>query len=121
MSGRSKNWCFTLNNYSDSDVAHIEEWKCKFVVYGKEIGDEGTPHLQGFVIMKSQAKLVGMKKLHATAHWEICKGSWEQNYEYCTKDGDCMEYGEKPTTKRERGEDEIPTDDPDTKKDYRRR
>eukprot|EP00798_Chlamydomonas_sp_ICE-L_P001953 gene1953-33366_t len=56
--------------------------------------------------MKNQSRLASMKKLHATAHWEICKGNWEQNYEYCTKEGDFTEYGEKPITKRKRGEDE---------------
>ena len=106
MTDRSRNWCFTVNNYNDEDIKLIAEWNVKYVVYGKEIGVKGTPHLQGFVIMKQQTKLCGMKKLHGTAHWEICMGKWEQNYEYCTKDGDFTEHGDKPTTKLERGKGE---------------
>jgi len=106
MANKSRNWCFTLNNYSDQDIEAILGWDVKYVVYGKECGEEGTPHLQGFVIMKNENRMVSMKKLHATAHWEICKGSWEQNYEYCVKEADFTEHGEKPTSKRERADNE---------------
>eukprot|EP00798_Chlamydomonas_sp_ICE-L_P011561 gene11561-34269_t len=106
MTNRSYNLCFTLNNYSDEDVATIAQWPCRFVVIGREVGKEGTPHLQGFVIMKNAARLSSMKKLQEAAHWEICKGSWEQNYAYCIKDGDITEHGEKPITKRARGDNE---------------
>eukprot|EP00798_Chlamydomonas_sp_ICE-L_P012426 gene12426-15625_t len=69
-------------------------------------GEQGTPHLQGFAITHNQTRLSSMRKLHGSAHWTICKGSWEQNYEYCTKDGDFTEHGVKPTTKRQRGDGE---------------
>eukprot|EP00798_Chlamydomonas_sp_ICE-L_P018616 gene18616-25130_t len=106
MANKSRNWCFTLNNYSDEDVALIAQWNVKYVVFGREIGEEGTPHLQGFVIMKNKGRLASMKKLHATAHWEICKGNWEQNYDYCTKDEDFTEHGVKPISKAQNGEEE---------------
>jgi len=106
MSNRSYNWCFTLNNYNDEDIALIAHWPARFVVVGREVGKEGTPHLQGFVIMKNVARLSSMKKMQQAAHWEICKGSWEQNYDYCTKDGDFTEFGEKPKTKGQKGADE---------------
>eukprot|EP00798_Chlamydomonas_sp_ICE-L_P006898 gene6898-30877_t len=44
--------------------------------------------------------------MNATAHWEICKGNWEQNCDYCTKGKDFTGHGVKPTTKRQRGDDE---------------
>eukprot|EP00798_Chlamydomonas_sp_ICE-L_P032830 gene32830-biopygen12426 len=44
--------------------------------------------------------------MNATAHWEICKGNWEQKYDYCTKGKDFTGHGVKPTTKRQRGDDE---------------
>jgi len=103
---QSCNWTFTVNNYSDDDIANIAAWDCKYIVYGKEIGEEGTPHLQGFLIRHKNARLAAMKKLHATAHWEIAKADWETNYKYCTKDGDITEHGKQPLSKRKRGEDE---------------
>lgn len=81
------NWCFTINNYTDTDITDIQAWPVQGVAYGKEEGKEGTPHLQGFVCCKSQLSLAGMKKLHKTAHWEPMKGSIAQNEKYCSKQG----------------------------------
>jgi len=43
-----------------------------------ERGENSTPHLQGYVVVKQPKTLVAMKKIHATAHWENRKGSHEQ-------------------------------------------
>lgn len=64
-----RNWCFTLNNYTDEEVLcipdHIDqefgaEHKPNALTYlavSEEVGRRGTPHLQGFL----QMRLKGMK------------------------------------------------------------
>ncbi len=64
-----------------------------YLVYGREVGDEGTPHLQGYVQFLRKLRLSGVRRLHAKAHWEVAKGSAKQNLEYCSKQGDVQEFG----------------------------
>ena len=70
------------------------------MIIGREVGQEGTPHLQGYVIMEKKTTLVEMKKLFPRAHLEVAKGSPEQNKIYCSKDGKFQEFGvfQKSTT-----------------------
>lgn len=90
---KSTRWCFTLNNYTAEDIVAIATWDTKYLVYGKEIASTGTPHLQGFCILKTQQRLSAVKKLHAKAHWEVAKGTSLQASNYCKKDSDYMEFG----------------------------
>lgn len=106
MNSRGKNWCFTINNYTTEDIACIAGWDVVYVIHGKETGESGTPHLQGYVVVGKTARLTAMKKLHATAHWEVAKGSSEQNITYCSKDGNVIERGTRPVTKSELGKRE---------------
>lgn len=96
--GQGKYWCFTVNNYTDEDVDRIQdvdeldrEWS--YVVIGKEIGEGGTPHLQGYIEMNKVKRLSAMKKLMPKAHFEVRLGSSKQASEYCKKDGDYFEWG----------------------------
>jgi len=49
----SLNFVFTLNNYTEEEVEEIdaivgtEGCSVVYLDYGKEVGQEGTPHLQG--------------------------------------------------------------------------
>lgn len=99
-----KNWCFTINNWTEDDIKILTDLECRYIVFGKEIGKEGTPHLQGFVVFNQTKKLSGVKKVHDTAHWEATRGTSEQAATYCKKDGDFTERGEPPMTKRKLGE-----------------
>lgn len=103
---RSRNWCFTINNYTDSDIESINTWPYKYVIYGKETGEQGTPHLQGYVVFDNTKRLAALKALHDKAHWEAAKGNSEQNITYCSKQGDVTELGDKPKTKRQIGDQE---------------
>lgn len=93
----SKRWTFTINNYTEADEDRIKQWNSKYVVYGKEVGESLTPHLQGYVIWEKTQRLSGCKKAHPTAHWEIAKGTTSQNYTYCTKDNIVTEIGNRPS------------------------
>lgn len=100
----SKNWCFTENNYENTEW--IDNLECQYKVYGKEVGESGTPHLQGFIIMNKRSRLSAMKKINAQCHWEPAKGSAIQAADYCKKDGDYKEEGNLPMSKKEQGDAE---------------
>jgi len=100
---RSRNFCFTLNNYSTEEVESIKLWDCKYLIFGKELGKEETPHLQGYVSFANAKTLTSLKKLSARAHWEIARGTPKQASEYCEKDGDVFEKGTRPLSQIEKG------------------
>ena len=60
-----KRWCFTINNPTDDDMfwedaEHQEQFSFLAVQY--EVGEQGTPHYQGFVILKRKNRLTWLKK-----------------------------------------------------------
>lgn len=92
---RLRNWCFTLNNYTEADYAAIKTVQCRYMVIGKEEGKEGTPHLQGYIeftkgIRFNRAKTI----LCGRAHIEGRKGTPKEAADYCKKEGDWWEKGE---------------------------
>lgn len=100
---QSRKWCFTLNNYAESDYRNLlelgrdlERNGLRYLVVGREVGaDNGTPHLQGYVIFNDRKRLRGVKSvLGARTHCEASRGSEVQASEYCKKDGDFSEFGE---------------------------
>ena len=95
---KSRDYCFTVNNYTPEDETRIQAVECKYLVYGREIAPgTGTPHLQGYIYFSTQRHLTALKKkVHPTAHFEPAKGSAQQNRAYCTKDGNFFEKGEIP-------------------------
>jgi len=96
---RHRSWTITVNNYTEQDELQLQRQECRalFIVYGREIGESGTPHLQGYIQLKNSQTLAYMKKhVHPTAHLEVARGTPLQNYTYCTKDGDFFTYGEVP-------------------------
>lgn len=87
----SQRWCWTLNNFSKEDFITAQGWKedfdLRYVIMGQEIGEGGTPHLQGYLEIKKQQRLSWVKKnLSDKAHWEPAKGTAEDNRIYCTKE-----------------------------------
>lgn len=105
MSVRSLGWCFTLNNYTADDFEAVKLVECSYVVVGKEVGDSGTPHLQGFIQFAKPGKtFAAVRKLVPLAHWEMTKGSVDDNYVYCTKAGDFFEKGVKPMSQSKKND-----------------
>ena len=51
---RGRRWCFTLNNWHDSDVESLKKMTdIKYMIVGIEVGEKGTPHMQGYVRVKT--------------------------------------------------------------------
>lgn len=88
-------WCFTLNNYTEAEVCVIKDYDFKYLIFGKEIGKKGTPHLQGYFELKVKMRLGGVKTVPgmARAHLEPAGGSSHENDDYCEKDGDYFTKG----------------------------
>lgn len=90
----SRNWCFTWNNYDDGTLEHLEhrllEEAEKFVM-GKEVGESGTPHIQGWIKFKVRKRPIEWAKIPGI-HWERQRGSDWQAYSYCTKDGNYIDH-----------------------------
>lgn len=84
---QSRAWCFTLNNFTSEDETRIQEYPADYIVYGHEVGESGTPHLQGYVYVAARTTLATLKKrFSSTAHFEPARGSAADNIAYCTKD-----------------------------------
>ena len=57
----------------------------KYAVYQYERGENGTPHIQGFIIYKNSKRFKNVKQDFPTAHIQVPNGSNIENYDYCTK------------------------------------
>lgn len=90
---KSRRWCFTWNNYTEENVDtltrifQLKKWKN---VIGRETGESGTPHLQGYIEAKNAIRFETLKKLFPKVHWEKAKGSADDNLAYCTKEGNAV-------------------------------
>lgn len=100
---KSRRWCFTINNPTPSDLfgTRLMFRTAKYGVFGHEIGDNGTPHIQGYVHLKSAVTFTQVKKFIPRAHLECAVAGDLCNRTYCTKGEDIFEVGE-PTTQGER-------------------
>jgi len=97
--GATRAWCFTLNNYTPEEEKVIQAFACDYMVYGHEVGENGTQHLQGYVFVRRKASLKQLKEhLSDRAHFEQAKGNAHQNYQYCTKQDTAgfFEKGDRP-------------------------
>ena len=82
----SKSFCFTLNNYTEDEFETMKGWECKYLVMGKEVGEEtGTPHIQGYVTFFKACRINSLKKLNKNIHWEPAR-SREAAANYCMKE-----------------------------------
>jgi len=105
---RAKNWCFTLNNYDENDIAKLSNLvrnnHAMYVIFGKEQAPTtGTHHLQGFVAFSKQLRMSAVKEITSRRMClNVAKGSPLQNKEYCSKDGDFKEFGILPSPQGKR-------------------
>ena len=95
---KAKNWCFTLNNYTPADIDKLSSPLdgVKYLIFGREVGAFGTPHLQGTVCFQSRKRLSQVITIIGQAHCTVCSNFLAQCIDYCKKDGDFTEHGTIP-------------------------
>lgn len=95
MSQQDTRFVFTVNNYTSDDIDQVNAMfpaKAKYLIYAKETAPTtGTPHLQGFVVMKAKITITGMTKLVKRASWQIARGSSKDAAQYCKGDYTCSD------------------------------
>lgn len=95
---KARAWCFTINNPTHK-VLFPDGLPdgFKYTVYQLERGDQGTPHLQGYIQLSRPQRMAWLKKVTSKtaegevfnvfdrAHFIVAKGNADQNKAYCTK------------------------------------
>lgn len=94
---RARAWVFTVNNWTEEECekARLLSEYCEYLVYGKEVGKQGTPHLQGFCYFKNQRARSFVLQFLPRA-WAEPSRDIPAAIEYCKKDGDFWEQGKEP-------------------------
>jgi len=84
----AKRWCFTLNNYTSNDIDAFKFHSSKYkkCIIGEEVGESGTPHLQGYIYFNTKLRPLSLFK-DLGAHFEKARGSCLDNFKYCSKEG----------------------------------
>ncbi len=73
----AKHWVFTLNNHTQMNIDFIMQ--CSSIdqlSMQEETGEQGTPHLQGYIKFKTKLRPLSVfrsSSIAAKAHWEKCK------------------------------------------------
>ena len=112
---KARAWCWTLNNPTEDDVAAVDAIRVgprggegdppdfRYLCYGREVGESGTPHLQGYAYAWHPVSLSFVRARIPRAHFEISRGRPDQAISYCEKDGDFHEQGERPASQAQKG------------------
>lgn len=98
----SRRWCFTLNNWTPDEhqfildkISNTMADSVRYAIVGKEVGESGTPHLQGYLNLRKPCRLKGLKTNYVgnRAHCKPAEGTDLHNQVYCSKEGDFEEVG----------------------------
>lgn len=84
---RARNWCFTINNPTESDQPQLSD-VVKYVYWQVEAGEEDqTPHIQGYLQLDQQRGFTIVKNISwlSRAHIEQAQKGLAANKKYCSK------------------------------------
>lgn len=101
---KSNNWCYTANNYTDNLFIILyglteddNNPQATYNVMGFEVGEQGTPHIQGYVHFKNPKSFNTVNNLcHNRVYWAPMISNPTAASDYCKKDGDYLELGSLP-------------------------
>jgi len=102
MTDKVRKYCFTINNPdiewtgdelpNDPAGLFVQAGpQAKYIIYSYEIGQDGTPHLQGLLHLKSPQRITAIHKWGGEwerAHLEPQRGTDKQADDYASKEGD---------------------------------
>lgn len=87
---------FTLNNYTQEQMVKLQgavgQCGIQYIVFGREVGNQGTPHLQGYL----QSNQKNKQRFHAKFDIYVKPQNAPKAIDaivYCKKDGDFYESG----------------------------
>lgn len=104
-------YCATLNNYTPDDVAILRTPRSElcYIIVGHEVGESGTPHLQIYFQLARQVKFSTIKNwdVFTRMHLEVARGSDDDNFEYCSKQGNYFEVGERKSMGRKGARNDL--------------
>ena len=90
-------YCATLNNHTPEDVATLRTPRSElsYIIVGHEVGDSGTPHLQIYFQLAKAVRFNTIRSwdVFSRMHLESARGSDEDNFQYCSKQGNYFEIG----------------------------
>jgi len=84
---RLSRFVFTLNNYTQEEEAAIQALQVKWIIYGREVGENGTRHLQGACVIGKQTSFSSLKMWPGLrrCHIEKMIGTPDDSRRYCSK------------------------------------
>ena len=109
MPPRTANVCFTINNYTPNGLAAMtellhggpelqitRETRVTYLAFQREVGESGTPHLQGYLQLERSISIVKVTDwlnsiVGTPVHTEKTMGSSDQANEYVTKEDSRLE------------------------------
>lgn len=91
---RFRNFVFTINNHTESVITRLNDQdalksRIDYMCVATEVGERGTPHLQGYFETSGPMSFAAVKKflvLTKEIHLESRRGTQQQAIEYCKKD-----------------------------------
>lgn len=97
---RTRSWIIVINNYTEEQYADLCErlpQLCTYGILAREVGENGTPHIQGYVEFKNTKTMSAAKKvISERAHLEKRQAKPSEASDYCKKDGKFFEFGKLP-------------------------
>lgn len=94
---RHRAYCFTINNYTQSDefACKMLQKKSSYMIIGlEEAPTTGTPHYQGYIHLLNPMSIKALSKCLPRARLMPANGSDIDNQNYCSKEKVLFEYGE---------------------------
>jgi hypothetical protein len=118
---RTDHWAFTLHDYDSFDLAYLyglceegnrisQRCRVKYILMGYErCPTTSRRHVQGYLQLDAKVPLDTLRggiilPSGSNIHYSMCRGSDQDNYDYCTKDGDFSENGERKSIPRKPGQ-----------------
>lgn len=106
MNQQGKKWCFTINNYLPEDLELIKTYGIYGGANQERAPTTGTPHIQAFVVFKTNQRKKALCELNPRASWRLMGGTIEQSEVYCSKEESRIEgtepfvWGERPVNRQ---------------------